>query len=153
MILSLLEQNSSEDTDKEIYRLIDRYHEYLDPERVLKLFPDDTSLAKLYPYASQAITALTEEMYNMRMKYNLMMSDYLEVCAGGMNKLQNKHAVAVSRQNGVEVDEDSICAKCGKPLGTAAIVWINNTELYHYSCCEMEGYVVLRSDQVGTIYC
>lgn len=87
MILSLLEQNSSEDTDKEIYRLIDRYHEYLDPERVLKLFSDDTSLAKLYPYASQAITALTEEMYNMRMKYNLMMSDYLEVCAGEMNKL------------------------------------------------------------------
>ena len=126
--------------DKEVYRLIDRYHEYLDPEQVMNLFPDTTSLAKLYPYASQAITALTEEMYNTRMKFNLMMSDYVEVRIHGSGEEQNKHAVAVSRQNGVEVDEESVCAKCGKALGTAAIVWTNHNELYHYSCCEMEGY-------------
>ncbi len=126
--------------DIEVYRLIDRYHAYLDPEQVMNLFPDTTSLAKLYPYASQAITALTEEMYNTRMKFNLMMSDYVEVRIHGSGEEQNKHAVAVSRQNGVEVDEESVCAKCGKALGTAAIVWTNNNELYHYSCCEMEGY-------------
>ena len=74
-----MKQNLNEDMDKEIYRLIDRYHEHLNPEQVINLFPDTTSLAKLYPYASQAITALTEEMYNTRMRFNLMMSDYVEV--------------------------------------------------------------------------
>ena len=47
--------------------------------------------------------------------------------------------MAKTRQNGIKVDENSICAKCGKPLGTAAIVWVSDTELYHYNCCDIEG--------------
>ena len=48
--------------------------------------------------------------------------------------------VAKTRQNGIKVEENSVCAKCGKPLGTAAIVWVTDTELYHYNCCEIEGW-------------
>lgn len=64
---------------QEIARFIDRYHEHLDAERVLELFPDDVSFDQLYPYTAQAITALTESMYNTRMKYNLLMSEFMEV--------------------------------------------------------------------------
>ena len=38
-----------------------------------------------------------------------------------------------------------MCAKCGKPLGTSAIVWVSDTELYHYNCCEIEGWVWTRN--------
>lgn len=62
--------------------LIDRYHSYLDAEVVLNLFPDSTPFHELFGYTSQAITELTEHMYNTRMKYNLLMSDYLEVMVG-----------------------------------------------------------------------
>lgn len=43
------------------------------------------------------------------------------------------------------MDESSVCAKCGKPLGTSAIVWVSDTELYHYNCCEIEGWVWTRN--------
>lgn len=64
---------------KEAFVLIDRYHSYLDAEEALNLFPDSTPFQDLFQYTSQAITELTEQMYNSRMKYNLTMSDYLEV--------------------------------------------------------------------------
>ena len=41
------------------------------------------------------------------------------------------------------MNETSICSKCGKPLGTAAVVWTNENELYPYSCCEVEGFVIV----------
>ena len=133
----LLEKREEEGVAQEIARFIDRYHEHLDAERVLELFPDDVSFDQLYPYTAQAITALTESMYNTRMKYNLLMSEFME----------NKHAIALSRQNGVEVGENSVCAKCQKPLGTSAIVWVSDSQLYHYSCCEMEGNTLLMRDK------
>lgn len=43
----------------------------------------------------------------------------------------------------MEVNETSMCSKCGKPLGTAAVIWTNENELYHYSCCEVEGFVIV----------
>lgn len=135
----LLEKRAEAGVAQEITRFIDRYHEHLDAERVLALFPDDVSFDQLYSYSAQAITALTESMYNTRMKYNLLMSEFMEVVAVGLSDVQNKHAIALSRLNGVEVDENSVCAKCQKPLGTSAIVWVNDSQLYHYSCCEMEG--------------
>ena len=48
--------------------------------------------------------------------------------------------MAKTRQNGINVDDHSITDKCGKPLGTAAIVWVSDTELYHYNCCDIEGW-------------
>ena len=36
-------------------------------------------MEKLFPFIQQATTSLTETMYNTRMKYNLIMSDYLDV--------------------------------------------------------------------------
>ena len=79
MIRRLLEKREEEGVAQEIPRFIDRYHEHLDAERVLELFPDDVSFDQLYPYTAQAITALTESMYNTRMKYNLLMSEFMEV--------------------------------------------------------------------------
>ena len=75
----LLEKREEEGVAQEIARFIDRYHEHLDAERVLELFPDDVSFDQLYPYTAQAITALTESMYNTRMKNNLLMSEFMEV--------------------------------------------------------------------------
>lgn len=43
----------------------------------------------------------------------------------------------------MEVNETSMCSKCGKPFGTAAVIWTNENELYHYSCCEVEGFVIV----------
>lgn len=39
----LLEKREEEGVAQEIARFIDRYHEHLDAERVLELFPDDVS--------------------------------------------------------------------------------------------------------------
>lgn len=52
--------------------------------------------------------------------------------------------MAKTRQNGVEVNETSLCCKCGKPLGTTAVVWTNDNELYHYTCCEVEGFEIFN---------
>ena len=130
----MLEKREEEGVAQEIARFIDRYHEHLDAERVLELFPDDVSFDQLYPYTAQAITALTESMYNTRMKYNLLMSEFMEV---GLEEGSDDRTSTRSR--GVEVGENSVCAKCQKPLGTSAIVWVSDSQLYHYSCCEMEG--------------
>lgn len=64
---------------KIIYSYIDRYHHCLPPEKVLEMIPDDADLFRLYPYFAQIITSMTETMYQKRMKYNLMMSEYVEV--------------------------------------------------------------------------
>lgn len=42
--------------------------------------------------------------------------------------------------NGVEITDSTVCAKCGKPLGTAAMVRVNDSEFYHYTCCDIDGY-------------
>lgn len=40
---------------------------------------------------------------------------------------------------GTQIDENTLCAKCGKPLGTAAMVKVSDSEIYHYTCCDIEG--------------
>ena len=64
---------------KVIYSFIDHYHHCLPADKVLEMIPDQTELHHLYPYTAKIITSLTETMYQMRMKYNLMMSEYVEV--------------------------------------------------------------------------
>ena len=64
---------------KVIYSFIDHYHHCLPADKVLEMIPDQTELHHLYPYTAKIITSLTETMYQTRMKYNLMMSEYVEV--------------------------------------------------------------------------
>ena len=61
------------------FQILDRYHAHLVPEQVLDEYPENTPMEKLFPFIQQATTSLTETMYNTRMKYNLIMSDYLDV--------------------------------------------------------------------------
>lgn len=72
-------EEKKEELKKEAFHLIDSYHACIDPEEVITVFPDTTSFPDLFHYTLQAITELTEQMYNTRMKYNLTMSDYMEV--------------------------------------------------------------------------
>ena len=51
------------------FQVLDRFHALLRPEEVEKLFP----------FVQQTTTSLTETLYNTRMKYNLIMSDYMDV--------------------------------------------------------------------------
>ena len=61
------------------FQILDRYHAHLVPEQVLDEYPESTPMETLFPFIQQATTSLTETMYNTRMKYNLIMSDYLDV--------------------------------------------------------------------------
>ena len=61
------------------FQVLGRFHELLQPEEVLKEYPPDTPMEKLFPFVQQTTTSLTETLYNTRMKYNLIMSDYMDV--------------------------------------------------------------------------
>lgn len=61
------------------FQVLGRFHELLRPEEVLSEYPPDTPLEKLFPFVQQTTTSLTETLYNTRMKYNLIMSDYMDV--------------------------------------------------------------------------
>mgnify|MGYP001122840753 CR=1 FL=1 len=61
------------------FQVLDRFHALLRPEEVLGEYPPDTPMEKLFPFVQQTTTSLTETLYNTRMKYNLIMSDYMDV--------------------------------------------------------------------------
>ena len=65
------------------FQVLDRFHTLLRPEEVLGEYPADTPMEKLFPFVQQATTSLTETLYNTRMKYNLIMSDYMDVGKAG----------------------------------------------------------------------